>query len=132
MKALFQVGNASLPSLSNEQQSILEGLQSVIAAVNSLSEKIIMASTIADQTTLPTTAADYPLTCDSLCEALPSCKASGQGSYCKIANSPSVCFSLYWKSDATGNHTVCRAGDADCPETSPVLCQAVSDSAILN
>ncbi len=60
--------------------------------------------------------------CNDLCAGLDSCLNSNQGSYCKIANSPSTCFALYWKTDENGMKTICFASEPGCAETDPVIC----------
>jgi hypothetical protein len=62
--------------------------------------------------------------CNDFCAGIESCMQSKQGSYCKIANSPSTCFALYWKQDPEGGKIMCYASDSDCPETDPVLCDS--------
>lgn len=61
--------------------------------------------------------------CAELCDSIDSCSKTSQGSYCKLANNPHTCFALYWKVDSTGTKIVCYAGDSDCPDTDPVICE---------
>jgi hypothetical protein len=60
--------------------------------------------------------------CSGFCDGISTCDKSAQGSYCKLANSPNVCFALNWKTSEDGSKVMCYAGDADCPPTEPVLC----------
>lgn len=67
--------------------------------------------------------------CHSYCVGLDNCQKSGQGSYCKTANSPNICFALYWKVSEDGSKVACYASDGDCPETDPVLCDLMQEGA---
>ena len=119
--------------------AIIVNLADLHTALNSLE----VASSVL-KGSMPTTTLDPPataattitkdassVTCDSLCESLTSCKGGGKGSYCKLANSPSICFGLYWN-NVDGKKVVCYTGDALCPETDPIICQGAAGIIIPN
>lgn len=131
---------ALLQQKDANRSPIIMNLADLHAALNSLE----VASSVL-KGSIPTTTLDKPattattmtkdspssVTCDSLCESLTSCKGGGQGSYCKLANSPSICFGLYWN-NVDGKKVACYAGEAVCPETDPIICQGPAGIVIPN
>ena len=105
----------------------LNVLQDALASVNlsavNVSDhhvEIGQLSMVLEPRLMATTAGPAP-TCEQACASLATCTAGGQSSYCKKANDPNTCFGLYWRAAEAGK-VVCFAGDADCPQTDPVIC----------
>ena len=134
----------ALLQLANPQEAqVTMSLQNLRTALDSLSvaSSVLQGSmAVEPSTTSPVEASAeaaliyttlYPaLTCQGACDTISSCKDSGKGSYCKIANSPSMCFALYWKTDGSGTRSFCYAGDNDCPESQPVMCDGATEIVI--
>ena len=133
-------------TLGNSQIEIQSAMESIPSTTQSSDVQLVVAVPDANgsfwnltitiglpqaPSTLSSSADPPPATCDQLCDSLASCSKATKGSYCKLANSPSTCFGLYWKTSPDGKRIVCYAGDEGCPDTDPVLCSSADEVPII-
>lgn len=127
-KIVLQNGDSNESLLNHEigQIQVSFSLNDPSTVVND--QNVSSDSTLAPMAALPRMPDEV---CQDYCDELSTCAAAKHGSYCKIANSPSTCFSLYWKTDETGQKIICYASDADCPDAEPVLCNTITDPPVI-